>query len=179
MGRYRRYSRSRTPYRRQNAQKIWTPSNEAFTIASAPAKGDTYLVSNIAPKGGTVDNHTLLRQRGEFIIDFGSNPATAATGWIFGIVLPDLVYGNNNPGDKLDNAPNPADGDGTDDFPLCQPLCVIPTTAVTNLPIDSKAKRIIDNDKLLSLCIHFTSVGTANTKIALTLRTLFQERIFD
>ena len=73
--------------------------------------------------------------------------------------------------------PVPTDDEGTDDFPVITPLCIIPTTAAVVFTLDSKARRRISSENLLSMFVMFKTAGAQNkVKIAAVNRTLFRKR---
>ena len=158
MARFRRYSRNYGS-RRQQANYSWFPINQDLSLAS-PAKNKIYLVQN----SDAFDFDVVCeRQRGAMQLSQG------AFGVLYSLVLPDIILGDKTPGDEITTlVPSPVDGNGTDDFPLWTPAYGVSGSGdeAYGDNFDSKARRKLEKDNLLSLCFYIQSSGsTVNLRV--------------
>lgn len=175
----------RRPYQRREVDYQWVPSVVGFSLSNAGLKDkDVIKFTDIALPDRSVE-WTLERVRGEFAIDLGSSPSKPLVGYIFGLIFPDVVYGNDEPGTIYNGTTNatripplPTDNEGSDDFPVCQPLCIVPTSSAVVFTLDSKARRRMDSEHLLSIfMLMHTESGSVNSmEAAAVARTLFRKR---
>lgn len=184
MPRKRYYGRRYTRRKRQN---MWTPVDGTFQVPAGTKIPCVVKVADLL----TPDNDfefTLQRARGEFIVDLGTTPSNPFYGYLYGMIFPDVVYGNDPVGTLYNDdnnsgriPPVPSDKEGTDDFPIVQPMCIVPSTASVTFTLDSKAKRRIEREEVLSLFFQFKSAttsfgGTQPAKFAYINRTLWSVR---
>lgn len=180
MPRYRSY-RKRAYKRRDN---IWLPSNAFVSYTAAKTPSVVKLLDIPLTELENESGWTLKRQRAEVINDFaGSPPRSGVIGNIFGLILPDIMYGNDASGTIYDSDSNssrvppvPTDAEGTDDFPIIKPLCLIPTGNPTIFSYDSKGQRRIQKDELLTIFMQLLTQTAGTTlagTVAIIMRTLF------
>ena len=163
----RRYSR-RYPPRRQSKNYSWFPIAESIT--KSLGSGNILLIAN----SDAQDFDTICeRQRGAVWFDTGAS--VDLSGVLYSLVLPDIILGNKNPGDVVTTSvPSPVDGDGTDDFPLWQ---VISNKGGIVNEFDSKARRKVEKDELLSLCFYVHDGNSVSANFGILGRCLFSWKI--
>jgi len=165
-----RYGRSyRRPYRRTYNQ-VWCPL-EVNTTISNPRQGQSFLIGNF-PLGfmGELEG-TMERMRGGLRITVAGTRNYYAVG--FTTVLPKVILGSKTAGDEITNLiPTPVNTDGSDDFPWIGNLCVPTGAGSFDLDLDSKAKRKIDKDKLITLACYFLKAATGGPDIAVSFAGL-------
>lgn len=181
MPRYRRYRRYRSSH-----NQSWLPMEldsvalnpDNNGAAQAVTKDTIYKIGDFKLGANADEDVTLERIRGYLTWYIqGQQVSGFIEAVVFGIVLPDIVQGNVQPGKPLPNCPSPGDIDGTDDFPLILPACmpVGTTPSNTNAPlmVDSKARRKMDKDKLLTIAIEVLGlVGSPKITVLGILRAL-------
>ena len=169
-----RYNRRRYYNRRPQQNLSWFPVDMSKALGTAGNK--TFLVANSEDRQFDV---VCERQRGIVQLYNAGSGTFSARGVLYSIVLPDIILGNSNPGDEITGeVPSPLDGEGTDDFPLWHPVC---SQSGHSMMFDSKAKRKIGKDELLSLCFRLDSAGgssgSASVGLAVLGRCLFKWKI--
>lgn len=127
----------------------------------------TYKLCDISLSNNADTEVILERIRGSLFWEAEGSTGASLQGVFFGIILPDIVAGNVEPGHELQNFPTPVDPEGTEDFPLvldaCAPVGGGVTTS-TPVNVDVKSKRKMGKDELLTLAIHIVdlfSTGSA------------------
>lgn len=180
MGRRRRSYRR---YQRREVDYQWFPLDAQFAVTGT-ASGDVIKVGDITLPDINLE-WTLERVRGEFVYDLKTTPSAPVIGYLYGLIFPDVVYGSDDAGTKYNSTTNsdripplPSDHEGSDDFPLVTPLCIVPGNPAAVFGIDSKARRRMDSEHLLTLFLHQKSSDTTlgDVNIAMVSRTLFRKR---
>ena len=139
--------RRRSHERRRPPELIWTPTHGGFTISSGEKSPICIKVTDLVTPDTSLD-WTHERTRGDIIMKMSAAPANPPLGWVSGLVLPDVVYGNHETGTLYGNGHNSdrmpplvGDHDGSDDFPLATSFCAPPGVTQFVRPIDDKAHR--------------------------------------
>lgn len=167
----RRYRR-RTYQRRERKPLIWQPCT-----VDAPLNPDEngapqnvvaevpYKLCDLSTAPNAETEVVLERIRGGLFFVGAAGQSAVLNAVVYGIVLPDIVAGNIPVGNPLPNFPNPADDQGTDDFPLVLDACMpVPgsssgtSTVQTPVAVDVKSKRKMGKEELLTLAIYIMKI---------------------
>jgi len=152
-------------YRREQRNYTWYP----YYIGTAVPQDNLSVVLNKSePKDY---EQVLVRQRG---IIYQESVSDTLVGVIFSVVLPGMVAPNQN---AVLNV-NPMDVDGTDDFPLFDPVLTgtFRDTAASSpyIQFDSKAKRRVPKGDVVVTAFHANVVSGTNPTVSVLGRYLMQ-----